>query len=200
MVVAATAGTMATVDDYFASRQCVWDDFGGSGNISVIVSEIRKSINADSIHQTLTHTISNESLPKWLSSTQDHTNQKGDICLLRIVWFPYDRRQAKVDAGHGVLPAVTQAFNHQLAQSRLRSTFAGVSSVTEPRTGNKAYWFCNHPHLAVTWSRDPESQIINVIFIAQSSKITMLQDLVACRFAQGLFAEKTRCGLSSRYH
>jgi len=182
---------MATVDDYLASRQCVWDDFGASGNLQVMVSEIRQSRSSDSSFQTLTHTIPNESLPGWLARTANHIKQRPDICLARIVWFPYDRRQGKVDAGHGVLPAFTQSFNHQLAQSRLRATFAGVSSVTEPRNGNKTYWFCNHPHLAVTWSRDSESQIINVIFIAQPSKITILQDLVTCRFAQELASSDT---------
>ncbi|KAJ4141748.1 hypothetical protein NW768_000965 [Fusarium equiseti] len=182
---------MATVDDYFASRQCVWDDFGASGNLSIKVSEIRQSRGPDSTHQTLTHAIHNESLPGWLSRTADDIKQMPDTCLARMVWFPYDRRQGKVDTGHGVLPAVTQSFNHQLAQSRLRATFAGVSSVTDTRNGNKTYWFCNHPHLAVTWSRDPNSQIMNVIFIAQPSKVAMLQDLVACRFVHDLAVSDT---------
>ncbi|KAJ3546270.1 hypothetical protein NM208_g1637 [Fusarium decemcellulare] len=183
---------MATIDDYFASRQCVWGDFTASGNISVRVSEIRRSRISNSVYQTFTHAIPNESIPAWLSSVPDfqvinnHSDRKEDTCMLRIVWFPYNRKDGKIDVGHGVLSKVTQAFHHHLAQSRFRATFAGASSVVEPSNGNQTYWFCNHPHLAVTWSRDPGSHVTNVIVIAQPSKIAMLQDLISCQFIQEL--------------
>ncbi|KAK8054984.1 hypothetical protein PG993_000211 [Apiospora rasikravindrae] len=107
-------------------------------------------------------------------------------CTLRIVWIPHDRTTGVNDVGQGVLEMVTGSFQQELAQARFRSTFAGASSITEPVNGSRSYYICNHPHLAMTWSRCTRSAVVNIICIAQQRKIDVLQDLVSCRFIQAL--------------
>lgn len=92
------------------------------------------------------------------------------------------------DVGDGIFELLTQRFNHELAQSRFRATFAGAGSVVETSGGTRTFYFCNHPHLGVTWSQDSITGLTSVICVAQQRKIDTFRDLVSCRFIQVLAA------------
>lgn len=182
---------MASIDEYFASRQCVWGNFTSSGNQYMMVTEIRQQKDSSSrqtLHQRLPGAVVSYWMPKSRDTAcigSDGQTEKG-TCALRIVWVPHDRKTGVNDIGHGVLQKITNVFNQELAQGRFRATFAGVASVMEPSNEEPSYWFCNHPHLAMTWSRCPDSGTVNVICIAQQRKIDLLQDMVSCPFIQDL--------------
>lgn len=183
---------MTSLDHYLASRQCLWDKASSSGNDFVSVSEIFQSRCPKSDHQTLHQTLRNHELQGWLEdpinchSVAEGPNGKRRV--LRIVWIPHDKRSGVNDVGDGVLEHLTSTFNHELAQARFRATFHGAGSVVEPSTGRHAFYFCKHPHLAVTWSQDPSSGLTSVICIAQQKKIEILRDLASCQFIQALAA------------
>jgi hypothetical protein len=139
-------------------------------------------------HKALHHTVNNGDLSTWLNETNtpqslDPTLKK-EKCVLRVAWIPHDRKQGLNDVGAGILEELTRAFHHQLAQARFRATFAGAASLTEPSNGRRTYYFCNHPHLAVTWSQCTISGLTSVICIAEQKKIVILQDLLTCQFIQ----------------
>lgn len=183
---------MTSLDHYLASRQCLWDKTCSSGNDFVSVSEIFQSRRPESDHQTLHRTLRNDELQSWLEDPTDSPSvaggSNGKRRVLRVVWIPYDKRSGVNDVGDGVLEHLTLTFNHELAQARFRATFHGAGSVAEPSTGRRAFYFCKHPYLAVTWSQDSSSGLTSVICIAQQKKIDILRDLVSCRFIQVLAA------------
>ncbi|KAK7968839.1 hypothetical protein PG988_007912 [Apiospora saccharicola] len=134
--------------------------------------------------------LQNEDLPSWLEDPngipETKASPEGQKCTLRIVWIPHDRTTGVNDVGHGVLEMVTDSFQQHLAQARFRSTFAGASSLIEPSDGSQSYYICNHPHMAITWSRCKRSGALNIVCIAQQRKINIFQDLVSCSFFQAL--------------
>jgi hypothetical protein len=181
---------MASIDHYFASRQCLWGEFSSSSKSFLAVSEVWHSKGSNNEHKALHRTVNNGELSTWL----DHTNNSQPMdatpndkkCVLRVAWIPHDRKQGLNDVGAGILEELTRAFHHQLAQTRFRATFAGAASLTEPSNGRRTYYFCNHPHLAVTWSQCTISGLTSVICIAEQKKIVILQDLLSCQFIQAL--------------
>jgi hypothetical protein len=179
---------MASMDEYFASRQCLWDKFSSSSKDFLTVSEVWHSKSSNIKHKALHRTISNRELSTWLDDT--NTSQPMDAtlndekCVLRVAWIPHDRKQGLNDVGAGILEELTGAFQHQLAQKRFRATFAGAASLIEPSNGRRTYYFCNHPHLAITWSQCTLSGLTSVICIAEQKKIAILQDLLSCQFIQ----------------
>lgn len=181
---------MTSLDHYLASRQCLWDKASSSGNDFVSVSEILQSRCPQSDHRTLHRTLRNDELPTWLQDTNNspsiYVDSNRERRVLRLAWIPHDRRSAVNDVGDGVLELLTHTFNHELAQARFRAAFHGAGSVVEPSTGRRAFYFCKHPHLAVTWSQDSSSGLTSVICIAQQQKVDILRDLVSCQFIQAL--------------
>ena len=135
-------------------------------------------------------TLNNEELSTWLDNTNNsHTTDaplNDKKCVLRVAWIPHDRKQGINDVGAGILEELTCIFHHQLAQTRFRATFAGAASLTEPSNGRRTCYFCNHPHLAVSWSQCTISGLTSVICIAEPKKIVILQDLLSCQFIQVL--------------
>lgn len=183
---------MASINEYFATRQSLWGQFLSSDNPSITVTEVLRSRRQDDSRRTVHSKLKNEDLLLWLAEggvlpgKERSQPSHDEICMLRIAWFPHDRTTGINDVGHGVLEMVTNSFQQQLAQARFRSTFAGASSIIEPSNGSMSYYICNHPHLAITWSRCTQSGVVNVICIAQQRKIDLLQDMVSCGFFQAL--------------
>lgn len=182
---------MASLDRYLASRQCLWDKSSSSGNQFVSVSEIIQSRCSETDHQTLHQMVENHELPAWLDETSDFPSVDADTKrrrrVLRVVWIPHQENRSGVnDVGEGVLELVTQRFSHQLPQARFRATLHGAGSVVEPSTWRRSFYFCKHPHLAITWSQDPTSGLTSVICMAQKERIDMFRDLMSCAFIQAL--------------
>ena len=181
---------MASIDHYFASRQSFWGEFSSSSKSVLAVSEVWHSTGSNAEHKALHRTVNNGQLSTWLEDTE--TSQLRDAtlhdrkCVLRVAWIPHDRRKGLNDVGAGVLEELTQAFHHELAQTRFRATFAGAAALTEPSSGRRTYYFCNHPRLAVTWSQCAGSGPTSVICIAEPKKMVILRDLLSCQFIQAL--------------
>lgn len=181
---------MASIDHYFASRNCLWGEFSSSNKDILTVSEVWHSEGSNNQHKALHRTINNGELSKWLDNTNSSkpvdTTLNDKRCVLRVAWIPHYRKSRLNDVGAGILEELTRAFHHQLAQTRFRATFAGAASLTEPFNGRRTHYFCNHPHLAVTWSQCTVSGLTSVICIAEQNKIVILQDLLSCQFIQAL--------------
>lgn len=135
--------------------------------------------------------VKNDELPAWLDKTTTFPSFDADTNrqrrVLRVVWIAPQENQSGVnDVGEGVLELVTQKFGHELPQARFRATLHGAGSVVEPSTRRRSFYFCKHPHLAITWSQDPGSGLTSVICIAQKHRIDMFRDLMSCQFIQAL--------------
>lgn len=183
---------MASLDEYLASRQCLWDKASSSGNEFISISEVWQAKSPESDHHTLHRTLRNHELPAWLEDTNNShpidAGSKGKTRVLRLVWIPHDKRSGANDVGDGILELLTHSFDHTLAEARLRATFHGFGSVVEPSTGRRSFYFCKHPHLAVTWSQDPTSGVTSVICVARLQQVNVFRDLVSGRFIQALAA------------
>ncbi|RDW66955.1 hypothetical protein BP5796_09704 [Coleophoma crateriformis] len=181
---------MASIDDYFASRQSLWGEFSSSNKSFLTVSEVWHSKDSNSQPEALHRTVKNRELSTWLDNTETSqpmdTTLKDKKCVLRVAWVPHDRKQGLNDVGAGILEHLTRVFHHQLAQLRFRATFAGAASLIEPSNGRRTSFFCNHPNIAVTWSQCTISGLTSVICIADQRKIVILQDLLSCKFIQAL--------------
>jgi hypothetical protein len=181
---------MASIDEYLASRQNLWGEFSSSAATSLAVSEVFCSKYPTTKHQTVHRILKNEELSAWLAQFDDTQSIDGTPsngnCTLRVAWVPHDRKNSLNHVGDGILDELASHFHHTCAQRRFRATFAGVASLIEPSNGRRTYYFCNHPHLVVTWSRCTKLGLINVVCIAQERKINVLQDMLSCQFVQAL--------------
>lgn len=181
---------MTSIDEYFATRQSLWGRFLSCDNPFIVVTEVIRPGPQGCSKSTVHRRLRNQDLPSWLEeangSPGTEASPENERCTLRIAWIPHDRTTGINNVGHGILEMVTDSFQQQLAQSRFRSTFAGASSLIEPSDGSRSYYICNHPHMAITWSRCKPLGALNVICIAQQRKIDIFQDLVSCSFFQAL--------------
>ena len=181
---------MASIDHYFASRQCLWGEFSSSNKGFLTVSEVWHSKGSNTEYEALHRTVNNEDLSTWLDDTRNSQDMDATVkdksCVLRVAWVPHDRKRGLNDVGAGILEELNRVCHHQLAHARFRATFAGAASLTEPSNGRRTHYICNHPHLAVTWSQCKVSGLTSVICIAEKKKIDILQDLLSCHFIQAL--------------
>jgi hypothetical protein len=77
---------------------------------------------------------------------------------------------------------ICAAFGHQVAQSYCTTQYAGIGSIINQKTDQVVHYLCNHPKLAVTWSRDAEIGVTSVICVADRYKLNILQDIMGLKF------------------
>jgi hypothetical protein len=182
---------MASIHRYLSETQIVWEQFNFSKSEDFSVAELWEE-NEDNHNATITihRKVSKQDLSGWLYQT-DGTTRWIDTaikrkCVFRIVWVLRDTKRRLDDVDAVLLEEICVAFRHQLAQNYFQTQYAGIGSTTNETTGEKAYFLCNHPKLAVTWSKNAETGVTSVICIADRYKLNILHDLVGCKFIQDL--------------
>ncbi|KAI9692916.1 MAG: hypothetical protein M1822_004911 [Bathelium mastoideum] len=184
---------MPSIHHYLGDTQNVWEQFNCSICKDFSVSEIWEGTERDAT-TTLHRKVSNEDLLGWLDRTDGENHEiEANVkrkCVFRIVWVLRDTKRCVNDIDSCLLEKLRAAFSHQLAQKYLQTQYAGIGSTTNKTTGEEAYFLCNHPKLAVSWSQKAEAGTISVICIADRLKLNILQDLVERRFIQELSHSK----------
>lgn len=182
---------MASIHRYLSETQIVWEQFNFSKSEEFSVAELWKG-NEDDHDATITiqRKISKQDTSGWLYQTDGNPRWIGTTikrkCVLRVVWVLRDTKRRLDDIDAVLLEEISVAFRHQLAQNYFQTQYAGIGCTTNETTGEKAYFLCNHPKLAVTWSRNAETGVTSVICIADRCKLNILRDLVGCKFIQDL--------------
>jgi hypothetical protein len=186
---------MASIHQYLNETQVVWQRFSPSKARHVAVTEIWRNNNEGSdttipVHQT----IDKQELPGWLRQTIGHAEDLETAvqkqCAFRIVWISCDTKRRIVDIDAVLFEEICTAFRHQMAQVYCKTQYAGVGSIADQATGIDVYFLCNHPKLAVTWSRDPATGITSMICVADRRKLDILQDMMESKFVQELAHNK----------
>jgi hypothetical protein len=91
-----------------------------------------------------------------------------------------------MDVDASLFRRVCLAFNQLLPFQYSRTQAAGIGFVTDKDTSRRAYFFCNHPKIAMTWAQEPDCGVTSVICVADAPKLQTMQDLLQCRFIQDL--------------
>jgi hypothetical protein len=182
---------MASIHEYLNQTQVVWQQFNHSRIEHVAVTElwrnnVERSNSTGAVHQT----VSKQELPNWLRRTNgahEHVKHASENnCLLRAVWLPSDTKSRIIDVDVLLFEEICTAIGHKLAQTYCKTQYAGIDSIVDPDTGITVYFLCNHPKLAVTWSKCPASGVTSMICVADRRKLDILQKMMESQFLQDL--------------
>ncbi len=178
---------MAPIHDYFNETQIVWGDFDFAACKDFVVSEVWHDKVCAASAITLHRRVGNQFVMNWLHQTDGSNSslegQKNKKCVLRIVWIQHDTKLRLDSIDRVTFQKLCLEFDHQHAQTYLRTQYAGIGSIDNPTSG-ETFFLCNHPKLAVTWSRNLESKVVSVICTGDSFKLEVLQNLIERQFIQ----------------
>ena len=166
----------------------MWDPLKFSSHEEIAVSEVWQDEDKLAI-ETKHQTIHNDKVSAWLDQGDRARGIASRVeshrCVLRVVWINYAAKQS-FNIRSDTFEQISRGFHQETAQRCVRSSYACISCLPETTTRPRVYMFGNHPNFTVTWSKEPSSEIINVICIAVRSKIEVLQDLLESNFIQRL--------------
>lgn len=185
---------MASVHHFLNETHVAWKQSLYSRRQDIAVTEIWRSNDEESQATDPVHRrISRQDVSGWSQQTLGTRSRgaptTGSRCVLRTVWILQDTQQRIIDVDGILFEEVCAAFGHQLAQTYCTTQYAGIGS-TINETGQKVYYLCQYPKLAVTWSHDAEAGTTSVLFVADRLKLKTLQAMIESKFVQSLAHHK----------
>ncbi|KAF2439511.1 hypothetical protein P171DRAFT_476680 [Karstenula rhodostoma CBS 690.94] len=180
---------MASIQHYLSDSQIVWESFDFSACNEFSVSEVWVDKEYATTTTVLHRKVANPQAKEWLHQTDGSNSwlvgQENQRCALRIVWIHHDTKRRLDNIDQGIFQELCRTFDHELAQSFLRTQYAGIGTIDSTTLG-ETHFLCNHPKLAVTWSQDAKSKVVSVICTADRFKLDTLQGLMGCQFTHEL--------------